>query len=773
MSYELAQAADQAIVAPYIRLGLYLPGISTTNSATANTAALKAAIAAGGEIILPPGTIDLDGSQFSWGGALRLIGDGSGTRLRRTVASVSGAWQNFDNTSLYMRNIIIDGNGQGGDVWNALIGANCLDIDVEESQFTGGIGSNLGYGCTVLGTQDSLGVDQDTRRRIVNCRFNGNAKSGLWVQHGQNFEIEGNTANGNTENGITVDFNDAALLRQVRRGSAIGNRCKGNGSSGLTIGNPNKTNLNGSGTRWGAGNPDAHSFAVQANHCWENTAYGLVICGEDILAKGNTAEKNDSAAMLAVGNRLTIEGNALEGLRQSGADCSWTIDCGQITESVVRGNTINRGSTGLNIGASQNSLYEGNILTDQSYAAISGSPVDTDGSGVAFQGTGSNITLRGNQIGLKSGARGIYVTDGFPNVNVESNNFWVTDGSSVTAAQALAIQVHSPSGGAHVKGNTWNGLSWGSISISANALVLPDLFDEFINADSTPTVNSLKPQSYVSMEGKIAWCNLTAAGSGYTSAPAVGFSGGGGTGAAATAYIDQGGAVVGIRMSNFGSGYTSAPSVSLTGGGGSGATATAQFQIPMHRRTVVIHFLNGANLTSGAFPAFSVPGDGGNVGSGQVAVIDQLYSTNYLRGGTGHSRVRLVEGISAPSTPSGSTDVYIDSADNSQKTKYSDGTVRRLSQKAAVYAAVATDASFTLTPGTSQVYTKHTGTLTADRTITLSTTNAVQGDRFVVFRTGSGAFNLIVGGLKNLATGQWCEVVYDGSAWQLAAFGSL
>jgi hypothetical protein len=55
----------------------------------------------------------------------------------------------------------------------------------------------------------------------------------------------------------------------------------------------------------------------------------------------------------------------------------------------------------------------------------------------------------------------------------------------------------------------------------------------------------------------------------------------------------------------------------------------------------------------------------------------------------------------------------------------------------------------------------------------LSTTNAVQGDRFVVFRTGSGAFNLIVGGLKNLATGQWCEVVYDGSAWQLAAFGSL
>lgn len=88
-------------------------------------------------------------------------------------------------------------------------------------------------------------------------------------------------------------------------------------------------------------------------------------------------------------------------------------------------------------------------------------------------------------------------------------------------------------------------------------------------------------------------------------------------------------------------------------------------------------------------------------------------------------------------------------------------------------ATVATDAGFTLTPITSAPEQKHTGTLTADRTITLSTTNAYAGARFRVTRTGSGAYNLSVGGLKNLTTNTWAEVVYDGSAWYLAAYGAL
>lgn len=68
--------------------------------------------------------------------------------------------------------------------------------------------------------------------------------------------------------------------------------------------------------------------------------------------------------------------------------------------------------------------------------------------------------------------------------------------------------------------------------------------------------------------------SITHGGSGYTSAPAVSFSGGGGTGAAATAIVANG-RVTGITITNAGSGYTSAPTVAFSGGGGTGAAATA------------------------------------------------------------------------------------------------------------------------------------------------------------------------------------------------------
>jgi len=84
--------------------------------------------------------------------------------------------------------------------------------------------------------------------------------------------------------------------------------------------------------------------------------------------------------------------------------------------------------------------------------------------------------------------------------------------------------------------------------------------------------------------------------------------------------------------------------------------------------------------------------------------------------------------------------------------------------------------NFTLTPLTNAPVVIHTATLgIADRTITLSTTNARNGSRFRIVRTGGGAFNLLVGSptLKTLATNTWCEVEYDGSAWNLVAYGTL
>jgi hypothetical protein len=91
------------------------------------------------------------------------------------------------------------------------------------------------------------------------------------------------------------------------------------------------------------------------------------------------------------------------------------------------------------------------------------------------------------------------------------------------------------------------------------------------------------------------------------------------------------------------------------------------------------------------------------------------------------------------------------------------------------YQTIATDAIFTLTPHTSPEQTRHTGTLTANRAVTLSTTNAQTGQTFRITRTGGGAFTLDVGTgpLKSLATNTWADFTFDGTNWYLAAYGAL
>jgi hypothetical protein len=72
---------------------------------------------------------------------------------------------------------------------------------------------------------------------------------------------------------------------------------------------------------------------------------------------------------------------------------------------------------------------------------------------------------------------------------------------------------------------------------------------------------------------------VTAGGSGYTAAPTVTLSGGGGTGATGTAQVLDG-AVVGLTLTAAGSGYTAPPAVTFSGGAGSGARGRAELLAP-------------------------------------------------------------------------------------------------------------------------------------------------------------------------------------------------
>jgi phage tail sheath protein FI len=131
-------------------------------------------------------------------------------------------------------------------------------------------------------------------------------------------------------------------------------------------------------------------------------------------------------------------------------------------------------------------------------------------------------------------------------------------------------------------------------------------------------------------EQALATIAMTDNGSGYTSAPTVSFTGGGGTGAAGTAVLGTGadaGKVMSVTITNPGSGYTSAPTVGFTGGAGTGAAATAtvgtignavvaeMWPIADRLRGCVI--ADGPSTTDAAAVAYA-----GDFGSKRIYVVD-------------------------------------------------------------------------------------------------------------------------------------------------------
>ena len=113
---------------------------------------------------------------------------------------------------------------------------------------------------------------------------------------------------------------------------------------------------------------------------------------------------------------------------------------------------------------------------------------------------------------------------------------------------------------------------------------------------------------------------------------------------------------------------------------------------------------------------------------------------------------------------------------NLQPPKLSLATLSRLFNALHSVSADRGDANVTLIAGVDEGIQRIATTLTANRTVTLSTENAVEGiSRFRIVRTGLGAFTLNVGGLKTIpsATAAFVDVAFSGGAWVLTGYGTL
>lgn len=80
---------------------------------------------------------------------------------------------------------------------------------------------------------------------------------------------------------------------------------------------------------------------------------------------------------------------------------------------------------------------------------------------------------------------------------------------------------------------------------------------------------------------------------------------------------------------------------------------------------------------------------------------------------------------------------------------------------------------FTLTPLTDGNIIELTGTLAANRVLTLSTTNIRPGQGFLIARSGSAGFVWNIGGVDFLLAGEWVRLVWSGAAYRVVGKGDL
>ena len=91
------------------------------------------------------------------------------------------------------------------------------------------------------------------------------------------------------------------------------------------------------------------------------------------------------------------------------------------------------------------------------------------------------------------------------------------------------------------------------------------------------------------------------------------------------------------------------------------------------------------------------------------------------------------------------------------------------------FEGLSADADFTIQIGVNAKHLRHTGTLTADRAVTVSTTDAYAGAGFWFTRMSGGAFNLNFDTTPALALAQndSAYIAFNGTFWYPAFKGSV
>lgn len=649
------------------------------NGTTDDTAALTAAIAAagaGGGVLFPMGrTFIVDVTTIST--AITLFA-AWGVTIKRKTTAAAGNWITVTASSFFVNGITFDGNkaANSNACHNVLISTGCTESEFNGCTFKNAK-TNSGYGSGLL---FSNGHGTSNRHRIINCMSFSNDEHGVSAADGYGIVIEGGEFYSNGGGGIYFNNYDLTLTQKINYSRIKNARVHDNTSSGVTIGNFVQDNvISGSARLYGFTAPECTQITVEGCTIYDNSGYGIAAYGDYIFVKDNVVFGNGNGGSTFGGINFIAQYGTCTGNVVTGND-AYGLDCGNCIQSLIEGNHVlfncTNGGSGVTLEACSNVKFIGNTVENNgttNTVQVSVYRHGGDGSGNWFPNEVSVVLIKDNYINLGSGQIGIKVYDGADNVFIEHNHFHGTD---------LTKFIQNFGDVGRMVGNIFPpGVSDTIALDGSSAITFPDGMEQ-IFFNSATAVEGVRTQSMATVADGIAWVDVTAAGSGYTSAPTVTFTGGGGAGAAGTAVVYNG-TILGVRMTAYGSGYTSAPTVGFSGGGGAGATATAQWKHKLQQKmTLDIHCNQAVTIKRNGTvgPVIENP-DTRDVQAWIHGIVRLLAYANQWRliGQTAQTFIEtIVDGVTAPSATSGFAKIYVDTADGDLKVIFGDGTVKTI-----------------------------------------------------------------------------------------------
>lgn len=554
-----------------------LVGDGLTDNTIKIVLAAQLSAASGIPIQMYPGVYVFDAVSFPSGSMFTAVMAGTVT-FKRKAASIITGWVAFNGVNgCQFSNIIFDGNASQETVGaNSVALTNTYNLKFKNCSFINAKAA-AGYG-TGVNISSTLDYVNNTYTEFTDCAFNNNQGIGAAFQTANNITFKGGCAIGNTGGGISgSNYPVSPNVNTVMYGIKIqGMRVEFNGSAGIGIGGYYASIVNGNYVFSNQVYP-AWGVEITGNTVTKNGQYGIVCQGRGILCSDNYITDSANAANSFAGGVLfnaynsRLANNIIVNSYTYGVDAGGCNYC-QISGNIIDGTTNPTGGTGLNVGGSFGCKVDNNTVTNVSGTSIAA--LTLEGSGGALGSFPQQLTaleISNNKIYVPTAASiGVWV---FGNAAITShiivhdnNVYGLTDANKGYILAVGNIKCYRNESGATI----------GPLPINnAATLVIPDYGDVFqiIGAGTITSIQTFS-QNACTLTG-IGGIQLTNAGTGYTSPPAVSFTGGGGTGAAATAQCNGDGTVTGFQMTAAGTGYTSVPTVVLTGGGGTGAAGTA------------------------------------------------------------------------------------------------------------------------------------------------------------------------------------------------------